>query len=97
MIMKIDLVKNMVLAGKYGQLIKNNQYTFDVDLRLTKLEIKKLIGEIFDVKVLAVNTHIPPRKKKGRAGYTPCYKRAIVTVETLEPGTLTLAPYLIFE
>lgn len=87
MIMKIDLVKNFVLTGKYAKLIQNDQYTFDVDLRLTKIEIKKLIEEIFNVKVLAVNTHIPPRKKKGRAGYTPCYKRAIVTVKTLEPGT----------
>lgn len=91
--MKIDLVKNFVLTDKYARLIQNDQYTFDVDFRLTKSEIKKLIAEIFDVKVLAVNTHIPPRKKKGRNGSTPCYKRAIVTVKPREPGKSILPDY----
>lgn len=92
-IMKIDLVKNFVLTEKYARLIQNNQYTFDVDVRLTKSEIKKLITEIFNVKVLAVNTHIPPRKKRGRNGFTSCYKRAIVTFKTLEPGTSILPSF----
>jgi large subunit ribosomal protein L23 len=91
--MKIDLVKDFVLNGKYARLIQNNQYTFDVDLRLTKFEIKKLIEEIFNVKVLAVNTHIPPIKKKGRSGSTTRYKRAIVTLKNLEPGMSILPDY----
>ncbi len=41
--MMIDLVKYPVLTEKSVRLIENNQYTFDVDLRLHKPQIKKLI------------------------------------------------------
>jgi large subunit ribosomal protein L23 len=36
----IDLVKYPVLTEKSTRLLENNQYTFDVDLRLTKPKIK---------------------------------------------------------
>lgn len=62
--MIIDLVKYPVLTEKSVLLIQNAQYTFDVDLKLNKLQIKKLIQDLFQVNVLAVNTHRPPRKKK---------------------------------
>ena len=38
----IDLVKYPVLTEKSTRLLENNQYTFDVDLRLTKTKIKAL-------------------------------------------------------
>jgi len=60
----IDLVKYPVLTEKSTRLLENNQYTFDVDLRLTKTKIKALIEELFEVKVLSVNTHRAPRKKQ---------------------------------
>ncbi len=79
--MMLDLVKYPVfLTEKATRLIeKNNQYSFDVDVRLTKPQIQKLIEEFFHVKVLAVNTHRPPRKT-NRLGSKPSYKRAIVTL-----------------
>lgn len=73
--MLIDLVKNVVLTEKSVRLIENNQYTFDVDLKLTKPQIRKLIEEFFKVKVTAVNTHRLPSTSKAR------YKRVIVTVK----------------
>ena len=45
-------------------------------------QIKKLFASLFKVNVIAVNTHIPPRKKirVGMAqGFRPTYKRAIIT------------------
>lgn len=42
----IDLVKYPVLTGKATKLLEKNQYTFDVDVRLTKSEIKVLIQEL---------------------------------------------------
>lgn len=80
----IDLVKYPVLTEKSARLIENNQYTFDVDLRLNKLQIKKLIEELFQVTVIAVNTHRPPRKKKRLGvsqGFKTSYKRAIITIK----------------
>ena len=45
----IELVKHPVFTEKSVRLIADNQYTFDVDLKLTKNEIKKVIKEIFKV------------------------------------------------
>jgi large subunit ribosomal protein L23 len=82
--MLIDLVKNVVLTEKSVRLIENNQYTFDVDMKLTKPKIKKIIEEFFDVKVSSVNTHRLPSSSKKRS------KRVIVTVK---PGySISLFP-----
>lgn len=81
----IDLVKYPVITEKtYLSLYKNRQYTFDIDKRLTKIQIKKLFSALFNVNVVAVNTHIPPRKqiRVGAAqGFRPTYKRAIITLK----------------
>jgi large subunit ribosomal protein L23 len=79
----IDLIKCPVLTEKSAILLENNQYTFDVDLRLTKTKIKELIEDVFDVKVLSVNTHRSPRKKRRLGqyqGYKPRNKRVIITL-----------------
>jgi len=79
----IDLIKCPVLTEKSAILLENNQYTFDVDLRLTKTKIKQLIEEVFEVKVLSVNTHRSPRKKRRLGqyqGYKPRNKRVIITL-----------------
>lgn len=82
---KIDFIKYPVITAKtLISLYTNRQYTFDVDRRLTKTEIKKLFEKIFNVNIVAITTHIPP-KKKIRVGYTqgyrPQYKRTIITVK----------------
>nr|YP_009632727.1 ribosomal protein L23 [Chlorosarcinopsis eremi]AYQ94452.1 ribosomal protein L23 [Chlorosarcinopsis eremi]QEP09195.1 ribosomal protein L23 [Chlorosarcinopsis eremi] len=81
----IDLVKYPVITEKTSIALANNrQYTFDVDKRLTKTQIKKLFESLFEVDVIGVNTHIPPRKtvRVGMArGFRPSYKRAIITVK----------------
>jgi large subunit ribosomal protein L23 len=81
----IDLIKYPVITQKtYIALAVNRQYTFDVDVRLTKTQIQKLFENLFEVNVISVNTHIPPRKKirVGAAnGFRPRYKRAILTLK----------------
>jgi large subunit ribosomal protein L23 len=83
----IDLVKYPVITEKTSIALsktKNRQYTFDVDKRLTKTQIKKLFENLFNVNVLSVNTHIPPRKtvRVGMArGFRPSFKRAIITLK----------------
>ncbi|MDN2453626.1 50S ribosomal protein L23 [Lactobacillus sp. UCMA15818] len=59
------------------------RYTFDVDTRATKIEVKKAVEEIFDVKVIKVNVMNVKGKLKrmGRyAGYTKKRRKAIVTL-----------------
>ena len=80
----IDLVKYPVITEKSSRLIEKNQYTFDVDPRLTKPQIKKVFENLFQVNVIAVNTHLPPVEKKrlGRQqGYKTRYKRVIITIK----------------
>jgi large subunit ribosomal protein L23 len=80
--MMLDLVKYPVIrTEKATRLIENNQFSFDIDMRFTKPQIKKIIEDFFNVKVLAVNTHRPPRKVK-RLGSKPNYKRVIITVNS---------------
>jgi large subunit ribosomal protein L23 len=77
----IDLVKYPVITEKSYRLIEN-QYTFDVDPRLTKPQIKKVFENLFQVNVL-VNTHLPSWKKTTwrQQGYKTRYKRVIITIK----------------
>ncbi|MCX7595717.1 MAG: 50S ribosomal protein L23 [Fischerella sp.] len=78
-----DLVRRPIVTEKATMLMEQNKYTFEVSPKATKPEIKAAIENLFDIKVLQVNTTNPPRKKRrvGRfVGYKPRYKRAVVTV-----------------
>lgn len=77
----IDLIKYPLLTDKTTRLLNNNQYTFIVDPKISKDEIKKTIEFLFDVKVSKVNTcHLAIKKRRvGRfIGKKPHYKKAIV-------------------
>lgn len=81
-----DLVRRPIVTEKATRLMEENKYTFEVNPQATKPEIKAAIEDLFEVKVVQVNTHRPPRKKRrvGKfIGFKPHYKRAIVT---LAPG-----------
>lgn len=78
-----DLVRRPLVTEKATMLMEQNKYTFEVVPTATKPEIKAAIEYLFDVKVAAVNTLMPPRKQRrvGRfLGYKPQYKKAIVTL-----------------
>lgn len=81
----IDLIKYPVINYKsYRMLIENKQYMFDVDLRLSKPQIKKLFEDYFKVNVLSVNTHRPSRQKSlatGFPGYKTRLKRIIIKLQ----------------
>lgn len=60
-----------------------NRYTFEVDRRANKVQIKQAVETAFDVKVVAVNViNVPGKKRRlGRQiGRTPSWKKAIVTL-----------------
>ena len=65
--------------------IAYGKYTFEVDKRATKIDIKKAVEKLFDVKVLKVNTiKVAGKvKRQGRTvGKTASWKKAIVTIDT---------------
>lgn len=76
-----------ILSEKSFAGIQNKVYTFMVNKNAGKIEIKKAVEELFDVKVDKVNTVVVKGHKKfqntksGRTeGKTSDYKKAIVTL-----------------
>jgi large subunit ribosomal protein L23 len=72
-----------------------NRYTFRVNPKSNKSEIKKAIETLFKVKVTAVRTANMPGKlhKVGRhEGYRSDWKKAIVTVKTGQKIDMTDLP-----
>jgi len=78
-----DLIRRPLITEKATRLLEENKYSFEVATRATKPQIKTAIEELFEVKVVSVNTYNPPAKERrvGRfAGHRAQYKRAIVTL-----------------
>lgn len=77
----IDLIKYPLVTDKTTRLLNNNQYTFIVDPKISKDEIKETIEMLFDVKVSKVNTcHLAKKTRRvGQfVGTKSHYKKAIV-------------------
>lgn len=81
---QFELVRAPVITEKATLGSEFNQVTFRVPLDATKPEIKLAVEQLFDVKVLAVNTLRQKGKTKmfrGRRGRRNDYKKAIVRLE----------------
>ncbi|NJK41642.1 MAG: 50S ribosomal protein L23 [Acaryochloridaceae cyanobacterium SU_2_1] len=88
-----DLIRRPIVTEKATLLLENNQYTFEVDPRATKTQIKSAIEMLFDVTVIGISTQNLPRKKRrvGKfVGHKAQYKRAVVTLDP--ENTITLFP-----
>lgn len=83
-----DVLIKPVLTEKVNkQIEKNRSYTFIVDRKANKLEIKKAVEQFYGVTVTAVNTSVVPAKAKSRStkagvisGRKPAKKKAVVKV-----------------
>ncbi|MCK8624355.1 50S ribosomal protein L23 [Apilactobacillus xinyiensis] len=78
-----DIILRPVITEASTSLMDDKRYTFDVDLRATKTQVKKAIEDIFDVKVVKVNImNLKGKlKRQGRyVGYTKKRRKAIVTL-----------------
>jgi large subunit ribosomal protein L23 len=77
-----DILKAPIITEQSTKLIESdNKYTFKVDRKANKVEIKKAVETIFNVKVLSVNTVnvLPKFKRMGKyEGYKSAYKKAVV-------------------
>ncbi len=81
-----DIIFEPVVSEKSYDLVEaTNTYTFIVDPRSNKTEIKLAIEKIFDVKVVSVNT-MNRKGKRKLTGYVvgkrKDTKRALVTLST---------------
>ena len=76
-----DILLAPVVSEKSYGLLDENKYTFLVDPRANKTEIKEAVKSIFEVKVVSVNTMNKQGKVKRTGwvlGKRPNSKRAMV-------------------
>jgi len=70
--------KGMHKASRY------NAYAFEVNRMANKTDIREAVEELFNVKVVRVNTQNrkgKPRRTRFRWGSTKAWKKAIVTLD----------------
>ncbi len=85
---KKNILVKPLITEKAEQSSENlNRYTFVVDKRANKIEIKQAIESTFNVNVLAVNTAVMPSKARNRhsksgvvRGRKSAYKKATVRI-----------------
>ena len=79
-----DIIVRPVITEKGMDQSVFNKYTFYVDLKANKVEIRNAIQEIFGVTVTKVTTTRVPGKMRRRGriiGHTPERKKAVVTLK----------------
>ncbi|WP_449538479.1 50S ribosomal protein L23 [Ferdinandcohnia sp. Marseille-Q9671] len=76
-----DIIKSPVITERSSDLMAEKKYTFEVDVKSNKTEVKDAIQQIFGVKVEKVNimNYKGKFKRVGRhSGYTNRRRKAIV-------------------
>lgn len=80
-----DIIIKPYITEKSNDEIASGKYTFVVNTKATKTEIKKAVEKLFQVKVLYVNTinMLGKVKRMGvHVGSRPDWKKAIVKIDT---------------
>lgn len=78
-----EIIIKPIITEKSMIALGDRKYTFKVDKRAGKIEIARAVEELFGVKVTKVCTvnvrgHL---RRQGRTeGFTPSWKKAIVTI-----------------
>lgn len=87
------IIRPIVSEKTFSMTEEQNRYTFEVAKTATKPQIAQAIEEIFEVKVLKVNTMNvkgKPRRVRYQMGKTRSWKKAIVTLA--EGNTIEIFP-----
>ncbi|MDQ0247648.1 50S ribosomal protein L23 [Priestia abyssalis] len=78
-----DIIKRPVITERSTDLMTEKKYTFEVDVKANKTQVKDAIEKIFDVKVEKVNVmnYKGKFKRVGRySGLTNRRRKAVVTL-----------------
>lgn len=82
-----EVIKRPVLTEKTRRAtsLRRRQYTFEVDRRANKAQVKQAVEAIYGVKVVSVNIANMPAKAVRRWGRRrtiriPAWKKAVVTL-----------------
>lgn len=80
-----EIIKRPIITERSVDNMEFGSYTFEVAKDASKPEIKRAVEQLFNVKVLKVNTMNVPGKKRRvnyNQGYTSSWKKAIVKIDT---------------
>lgn len=86
-----DIIIRPFITEKSNAEVANGKYTFIVNPKATKTDIKEAVEKLFQVKVLQVNTinYQGKQKRLGvHVGTRPDWKKAIVKID-LDPKAET--------
>ena len=75
------IIRPVISEKSYGLIESEGQYTFQVDRRANKNQIKRAVEDAFDVSVAKVNTSNVKSKPKRQGltrGRTATWKKAVV-------------------
>lgn len=75
------LIRPVISEKSYNLIEMEEQYTFEVDRRANKNQIRHAVEEIFDVRVQKVNTvnvKSKPKRQGLTSGRTSSWKKAVV-------------------
>lgn len=78
-----DIIRKPIITERSMNDMAEGKYTFVVDKRANKTEIKNAVEKVFGVKVKKVNTMLMEGKLKRQGmhvGRRPSWKKAIVTL-----------------
>ena len=64
-----DVIRKPVITEKATNSLDLNQYTFEVDHRAAKPQIKAAIEALFSVKVIGVSTMNPPGEQEESGNF----------------------------
>ncbi|WP_410220411.1 50S ribosomal protein L23 [Pedobacter sp.] len=85
----MEILQKPILTEKASLLTeKTNRFTFKVNPKANKLQIKQAIEQMYGVNIVSLNTMVVVGKTKTRntksglvSGRSPKYKKAIVTLK----------------
>jgi large subunit ribosomal protein L23 len=78
------ILRPLVTEKGMHRSTRYNAYAFEVNRMANKHDVRRAIEELFNVKVLRVNTQNrkgKPRRSRFSSGQTKDWKRAIVTLD----------------
>lgn len=80
-----DIILKPIVTEKSSMDSALGKYSFKVDEKATKTEIRMAIEQLFNVKVLSVNTSRfdgKVKRQRGFIGTTSSFKKAVVSIQT---------------
>ena len=78
------ILRPLVTEKGMHRSTRYNAYAFEVNRLATKVDVRRAVESLFDVKVVRVHTQNrkgKPRRSRFRSGRTKDWKKAIVTLD----------------